>query len=235
MLDRFRVEERLRWPSRSAFYGASDVRFPARRVLVKAVDPEAPSAPWLLDRLRREVELGVLVRETGPSGWVTIYDHGDDLVVMERVDGAPMSDVVALGGWHWRACCERMARVAHALAAAHVIGIAHGELTPKKVLFDASFHAKVVDLGAGSMGLREAIQDDVWSLGVLLYLALTGQVPSVADDSADGPATERPLDPRLVRPEVPAPLAELTLACTRPHRSARPTDAAAVEARLLAI
>lgn len=233
MLERFRLERVLPWSGRSRFFEASDVRHPSRRVVVKTVDPDAPNAAWLLDRLRREVTLGARLGDT--AGWVALHDFGEDVLVMELVEGAPLGDAVPLGGWSFGAARERLAALADAVAAAHAEGIAHGELTARKVLVGASGGVKLLDLGAGTVGMREAIAGDVEALGALIYLAMAGRPPPEPLDADDGPRTERPPDLKLVRPDAPSPVAELVLACMHRDPSRRPSSARDVRDALRAL
>lgn len=232
MLDRFRLERVLPWSGRSRFFEASDVRYPSRRVVVKTVDPDADNAAWLRDRLRREVALGARLADT--AGWVAVHDFGEDLLVMELVEGVPLDDAVPLGGWSFGVTRERLAALADAIAAAHAEGIAHGELTARKVLVGASGKVKVLDLGAGTVGVREEIALDVEALGALIYLAMAGRLPTEPPDADDGPRTARPPDLKLARPDAPSPIAELVLACMHRDPSRRPCSAREVRDALLA-
>lgn len=233
VLERFRLERPLPWRGRSRFFEASDVRSPARRVAVKTVDPLTPSAAWLLDRLRREAQLGVRVASSGQRGWLPLFDYGDDLLVMELFPGVPIDEAVPLGGWDFGEARARLTAVAQTLSVAHAQGIAHRELSPRKVLIGVRGDVRLIDLGAGSVGAREGILEDVRSLGALLYLAMSGRAPPTLEQPnepavEDGPITQRPPDLKLVRPEAPSPAAELVLACMHPDPMRRPESASEV-------
>ncbi|WAS98457.1 serine/threonine protein kinase [Nannocystis punicea] len=81
---------------------------------------------------------------------------------------------------------------------------------------------------------------DLYGFGVILYEALTGQVPFLADGFMEIVARhlrEPPLDPRQAAPQrrIPDALAELALALLRKDPQARPGDGDAVAAALLAV
>lgn len=137
-------------------------------------------------------------------------------------------------GWSFGVARERLAALADAIAAAHAEGIAHGELTARKVLVGASGKVKVLDLGAGTVGMREEIALDVEALGALIYLAMAGRLPPEPPDADDGPRTARPPDLKLARPNAPSPIAELVLACMHRDPSRRPCSAREVRDALLA-
>ncbi len=69
---------------------------------------------------------------------------------------------------------------------------------------------------------------DIYSFGALAYELITGQPPFVASTPARLLAahmSEAPRDPRTLRPDTPAPLAELVLACLAKDPADRPQQA----------
>ncbi|MFV2115761.1 protein kinase [Micromonospora sp. LOL_025] len=142
------------------------------------------------------------------------------------------------------------AALARALAALHALGIAHGALTPGNVLFRPDGAAVLADAGpalrqtfprdpAAGVGflapetIRDATVDersDMYGLGALLHLALTGLAPH------HGPPGERPEDrmlrtltapvPTLARADLPDDLAALVTELLSADPARRPTAAA---------
>nr|WP_276599821.1 serine/threonine-protein kinase [Nannocystis sp. SCPEA4] len=81
---------------------------------------------------------------------------------------------------------------------------------------------------------------DLYGFGVILYEALTGQVPFLGEgfmEIVGRHLREPPLDPRQAAPQrqIPDPLAELALALLRKDPAARPDDGDAVAAALLEV
>ena len=131
-----------------------------------------------------------------------VHDYGvaggEPYVVMELVDGASLADVLSAGPLPWREAVEVCSQVASALAAAHERGLVHRDVTATNVMLTAT-GAKVVDFGIatviGMAGETEIIgtpaylaperrtgavggpEADVYALGILLFTALTGQLP----------------------------------------------------------
>ncbi|WP_346538418.1 protein kinase [Micromonospora sp. DPT] len=191
-----------------------------------------------------------------PDGSITSF------VVMELLTGEELEHRLTEGPLPWAEAVEVGAQVAEALAAAHRLGIVHRDITPSNVMM-TRVGAKVLDFGiATHVGAPDEDEDggtfgtpayvaperldgapaqpatDVYSLGVLLYETLTGQVPYPADTweqlgaalAADEPPT---LDGV---PGLPAPVARTCLRCLARDPRDRPTAhqvAAALRDQLL--
>ncbi|MFV2100943.1 serine/threonine-protein kinase [Micromonospora sp. LOL_024] len=173
-------------------------------------------------------------------------------LVMELVDGQNLADRLAAGPLDWQPAFRMAAEVAAALAAAHRIGVVHRDIKPGNVMLTET-GAKVLDFGiaaptgpeqAGSgpadgtiMGtpaytaperLSADVPDpasDLYALGVLLYRAVTGEVPLPVHSWEDAVVvhTRRPPVPPLRAPGLPAEFAELARACLDPDPQRRPT------------
>jgi eukaryotic-like serine/threonine-protein kinase len=130
-------------------------------------------------------------------------------------------------------------QVADALRFAHERGVIHRDVKPHNILLTEAGDAKVADFGiaraanatttsqsspfmgtAGYMSPEQAKGEsvgpasDLYSLGVVLYEALTGELPYSAEDPvalAMKHVNELPRSPREANPEVPKDLAALAL------------------------
>lgn len=164
---------------------------------------------------------------TTPDGTVLPF------VVMELVDGESLAERLRTGPLPWPTAVRLAGEVADALAAAHERGIVHRDVTARNVLLTDT-GAKVVDFGisvaAGTpdsepgentivgtpaylsperlAGLPVEPAADVYSLGVLLHVLLTGDSPFGGETTGDvalshwyGPPAPLPAIPGLP-PEV---------------------------------
>jgi serine/threonine-protein kinase len=116
-----------------------------RTVAVKFLAPHLAALPDFERRLEREARAMALLDH---PGIVDVHDFGREdgvgFIVMEYVDGRPLSELVPLAP-------DRAIAVARdvlaALAYAHGRGVVHRDVKPQNILVDASFGIKVTDFG----------------------------------------------------------------------------------------
>lgn len=154
-------------------------------------------------RLRREAELAARLRHPGVVGIHSVGElpDGRSYLVYELIEGARTLEQ----RWaevDWRVRARDVLAVADAVAHAHANGVIHRDLKPDNVLVDPEGRVRITDFGLGiGVDLERLTQTrhavgtpshmapeafrgattspavDVWSLGVLLYQALTGELP----------------------------------------------------------
>jgi eukaryotic-like serine/threonine-protein kinase len=159
-------------------------------------------------------------------------EEGASYIAMEYVPGGTLKERISREGPLEAADAAGLgAQVAEALGAAHHRGMVHRDIKPQNVLLAARGGAKVADFGiaragssatisrtgsvmgtAGYMSPEQALgkpatpKSDLYSLGVVLYEALTGELPYTADNpiAVSMKHVNEPLRPPIeLNPRIP--------------------------------
>jgi len=181
----------------------------------------------------------------GPDGMPTPY------VVMELLEGVSLADRLERGALPWRTAVRVCAEVAAALGTAHARGLVHRDVKPANVMLTLT-GVKVVDFGIAAVSgeradlvadgtllgtpaylaperlLGAAVQPatDVYALGVMLYRALSGELPWQADTVTEMIKAHCRADPAPL-PEIaglPPEVVELCMRCLAKVPAERPTS-----------
>jgi serine/threonine protein kinase len=139
------------------------------------------------NRMRFEVEARAAAALNHPH-IVSVHDSGEHAgtpyIVMERLSGQTLADVIARGPLPQPQLRSILDDVLSALAAAHAAGILHRDIKPANILFSALGDTKVADFGiAKSAGTAHTLTGQI--VGTMAYLSadrIAGRPASVADD-----------------------------------------------------
>jgi serine/threonine protein kinase len=206
-----------------------------RPVAVKLLHPVFTTQPD--NRTRFEVEARAAAALNHPH-IVSVHDSGEHAgtpyIVMERLSGRTLADVIAQGPLPQPQVRSILDDVLSALAVAHAAGILHRDIKPANILFSALGDTKVADFGiaksagtthtltgqiVGTMAYLSAdriagrpacVGDDLYAVGVVGYEALTGRRAFPQENLAElARAVAESTPPRLavLRPDVDPALA----------------------------
>jgi eukaryotic-like serine/threonine-protein kinase len=234
--ERFRLEEKVGSGGMSSVYRAFDPTL-ERRVAIKLMHRDISSDPDQLERFRREAR--AVARLNHPHV-VTVIDAGEDegapYIVFEYVEGETLKDRIRrLGRLPIDEAIAYAIEIGRALECAHAHKLVHRDVKPQNVLIDPDGRAKVTDFGIArsmeaqgltapgrvlgttdyvspeqALGHEVTEQSDIYSLGIVLYEMLTGEVPFKADTQvavAMKHVREAMPDVQRRRPEISATLA----------------------------
>jgi len=237
---RYRLLELLGQGGMATIYRARDAQL-ERDVAVKLLRSELGRDPDFLARFRDEARAAASLSH---PNIVAVHDFGEDesgpYIVMELVEGQDLASIIReTGALAPRQAARVSAEVGKALHAAHVRGIVHRDVKPSNVLVGRDGRVKVADFGIaraltesqltlpgttmGSVhyfspeqarGEPATVASDIYSLGIVLYEALTGQRPFSGDGAAAvalARLTTTPPRPSALRPGVPPELDSIVL------------------------
>ena len=146
-LDHYRLEAEVSRSGMATLYRATDVRN-GRQVAVKVPHPEMEADPILLERFRREEEIG---QEIDHPGVVKTYDGEDRsrrYMVIEWVEGRLLRAIL---NEERKLPVERAVALTVAICDAldnlHKHGVVHRDLKPENIMVDAEDRIKIIDFG----------------------------------------------------------------------------------------
>jgi len=201
--ERYELEELVGAGGMSSVYKARDALL-ERHVALKILHEHYTDDEEFVERFKREARA---VAQLSHPNIVTVIDRGEDggrqYIVFEYIEGENLKErVVRLGRLPVREALELAVQVARGLAFAHQHGLVHRDVKPQNVLLNGDGQAKVTDFGiARTLDVEGVTQTgtvlgtsnyiapeqasgqpvdahtDMYSLGVVLYELLAGDVP----------------------------------------------------------
>ena len=229
---RYELQELIGGGGMADVYKAQD-KLLDRAVAVKILHQQYANDAEFVEKFRREATAAAKLAH---PNIVNIYDVGEDggsqYIVMEYVSGPTLKEVIQQKGCLEPIEAVRIAKeIASALESAHRNNLVHCDIKPHNILVMPDGHIKVTDFGiaravsastmtySGSVmgsvhyfspeqakGTVITTKSDVYSLGVVLYEMLTGQLPFNGETSVSialKHLQEEPVPIRQINPSIP--------------------------------
>ena len=213
-----------------------------RDVALKILKEQYADDDGLVERFRHEAQSAASLNHPNIVhiyDWGDTQNGEAYYIAMEYAPGGTLEDrILEDGALPPRTAAEVALQIAEALRFAHEHGVIHRDIKPQNILLSASGDAKVTDFGLAratsstplsqtslvlgtasymspeqTMGEPADPRSDLYSLGVVLYKMLTGELPYEGDTSvtiAVKHVLEPARAPREVNPEVPEGISALT-------------------------
>jgi beta-lactam-binding protein with PASTA domain/predicted Ser/Thr protein kinase len=257
---RYRIVRKLGTGGMADVYLAEDQEL-GRRVAIKILNDRHAADDSFIERFRREAKNAAGLSH---PNIVSIYDRGtaEDTyyIAMEYLDGRSLKElIVGRGPAPIKIAVEYARQILAAVGFAHRHGIVHRDIKPHNVLVGPEGRLKVTDFGIARSGASQMTEvgsiigtaqylspeqargspvdqtSDLYSVGVVLFELLTGQVPFTGDtplEIAMKHLSEVPKPPSELRPDVPHDLDLVVLRALAKDPSERYATAEEMDADL---
>jgi serine/threonine-protein kinase len=236
---RYRILRRLGSGGMANVYLAEDGEL-GRRVAIKILNDRYAGDDLFVERFRREAKSAAALSH---PNIVSIYDRGEAegtyYIAMEVIEGRSLKEVIRASGRLRPAQAVAYARqMLAALRFAHRGGIIHRDIKPHNILVGAEERLKVTDFGIARAGASQMTEtgsimgtaqylspeqargaevsaaSDLYSVGIVLYEMLTGDVPFTGDSAVEiamKHLNEPPRPPSQRTPGIPPDLDRVVL------------------------
>lgn len=237
---RYEIQEIIGIGGMAVVYKAHD-NVENRTVAIKILKEEFVSNEEFIRRFKNESKAIAVLSH---SNIVKVYDvsFGDliQYIVMEYIDGITLKEYIERqGSLRWKDAVYFTIQILKGLQHAHDKGIVHRDVKPQNIMVLSDGTIKVADFGIARFARNEqrTITDkaigsvhyispeqargektdekaDIYSVGVMLYEMLTGQLPFEAESAVSVAIMQLQRDPKLlteINPSIPLGLEQITM------------------------
>ena len=259
--DRYQIVTELGKGGMGKVYRAIDQKID-EEIAIKLIKPEIAADKQTIERFGNELKMA---RKIAHRNVCKMYYLGEEkgahYITMEYVPGEDLKSMIRMSGQLSTGMTTKVAKqICDGLTEAHRLGVIHRDLKPNNIMIDKNGEARIMDFGiarllkakgitgAGIMigtpeymspeqveGKEVDQRSDIYSLGVILYEMVTGQVPF----EGDTPFTigmkhkgEIPEAPKHLNAQIPEDLNNLILKCLEKEKEQRYQSAGEVRSEL---
>ena len=259
--DRYEIIEELGKGGMGRVYRVEDTKL-KQEVALKLIKPEIAKDKKTIERFRNELKIARNIRHKNICGMFDLGEtEGAHFITMEYIPGEDLRSFIRrIGQLPVGKSISISKQICEGMVEAHRLGVVHRDLKSNNIMIDKEGNARIMDFGiarsleakgitgAGVMiGTPEYMspeqvegkdvdqRSDIYSLGVILYEMVTGQVPF----EGDTPFTigvkhksEIPQNPKKLNTQIPDDLSRLILKCLEKDKEKRYQSAEDVRSEL---
>ena len=235
-ISHFKILEKLGAGGMGEVYLAEDTELD-RKVALKFLLTQYTSDPEAVERFKREAKAAASLNH---PNIITVYEvgehEGQTFIAMEYVNGESLRDRMKQQ-LSPNESVELVSQVCDGLSKAHKADIVHRDLKPENIMIDEDGRVRILDFGLAKLrnvskltqtattlgtlnymspeqlqGMEVDHRTDIWSVGVVLYEMITGQLPFQGEYEASfmySVLHEEPEPLSTVQPDLPAYIGQI--------------------------
>jgi serine/threonine-protein kinase len=249
--DRYRIENTLGKGGMAVVYQARDLTL-ERNVAIKVLRQEYSTNPAFREHFHQEAKAAAnLSHPNIVTVYDFGFDAERLFIIMEYVPGRDIKQLHdEIERFEIHQTLTLIAQACAGVGYAHRAGLVHCDIKPQNLLITPDQRLKVVDFGIAralasinpgeradivwgsphyfspeqAAGIAPSPASDVYSIGIIMYEMLTGQLPFTASTSTELARMQRevlPQAPRELNPEIPPELEQILLKVLSKEPAAR--------------
>lgn len=237
---RYEIQELIGVGGMANVYRAVDI-LEQKIVAVKILRDEFLSNEEFVRRFKNESKtIAILSHPNIVKVYDVSFSDKYQFIVMEYVNGITLKEYITQKGTiHWKEVVHFSTEVLEALRHAHSKGVIHRDIKPQNIMLLENGQIKVMDFGIARFARSETRSTsdkaigsvhyispeqargehtgpptDLYSVGVMMFEMLTGQLPFEADSAvsvAIKQISASPQRPREINPEIPEGLEDIVI------------------------
>lgn len=250
LANRYEILERVGGGGMAFVYRAKDLLL-NRTVAVKILSPHYVADEEFIRKFKREAQAAGGLSNPNIVGVYDVGQEGDIYyIVMEFLEGKTLKQLLNENGpLPANTALQIVKQIAEALRSAHKHGVIHRDIKPHNIMISADGHVKVTDFGIARAVTSSTLTDtgamvgsvhyispeqarggfvgeksDIYSLGVVLYELVTGQLPFSGDSmfSIALKHLQEPVPPpRTLDPTIPEDVERIILKAMNKDQAGR--------------
>jgi serine/threonine protein kinase/tetratricopeptide (TPR) repeat protein len=248
--DRYQIIEELGKGGMGRVYKALDKKI-NERIALKLIKPEIASDKKTIERFSNELKFARKIRHKNVCQMFDLGEYqGTHFITMEYVVGGDLKRLIRkMGRLSAGQAISIAKQVCDGLGEAHKHGVVHRDLKPQNIMVDDDGSVRIMDFGIARSTEAKSItgagvmigtpdymspeqvesketdhRSDIYSLGVILYEMVTGQVPFEGDTPFSigvKHKSEAPKPPKELNEQIPDDLNQVILRCLEKDKNER--------------